>query len=72
MNRLAILLIAIGAVLSGCVAYPAGYREGGYRDSGAYSRDADHDGIPNRVDRDRDGDGVPNNRDVRPNNPRQY
>jgi hypothetical protein len=67
MNKLAILLIALSAILSGCVAYPAGYRDGG-----AYPRDLDRDGVPNRVDRDRDGDGVPNGPDRRPNNPRQY
>ncbi len=32
-------------------------------------RDRDGDGVPNRVDRDRDGDGVRNNRDNAPNNP---
>ena len=31
--------------------------------------DRDRDGVPNRVDRDRDGDGVRNNRDNAPNNP---
>lgn len=32
-------------------------------------RDADRDGVPNRLDRDRDGDGVRNRRDARPDNP---
>lgn len=65
MNKLAILLIAIGGLLSGCIAY-----EGSYRDDGAYRRD--HDRVPDRVYRDRDGDGVPNRQDRRPDDPRRY
>ena len=56
MKKLAMLLIAIGALLSGCVAYEVPNREGG-----AY-----------HGDRDRDGDGVPNRQDSRPNDPRRY
>lgn len=67
MKKLAVVLIAIGSLLSGCVAYPVPNR-----DHGEYQRDRDRDGVPNRVDRDRDGDGVPNRRDNRPNDPRQY
>lgn len=32
-------------------------------------RDRDNDGVRNRNDRDRDGDGVRNRRDARPDNP---
>ena len=69
MNKLAIVLLAIAALLSGCVAYETPYRDSGVRYG---DRDRDRDGISNRVDRDRDGDGVPNRRDSRPNNPRSY
>src|ERR1700704_2870098 len=55
MNKLAILLIAMGALSSGCVAYETPSRDSGVR----YG------------DRDRDGDGVPNRRDSRPNDPRR-
>lgn len=69
MKRLAILLIAIGSLLSGCVAYEV---QG--RDAGRYhaDRDRDRDGVPDRMDRDRDGDGVSNRQDRRPNDARRY
>ena len=69
MKKLAILLIAIGGLLSGCIAYEVPNREGGvyHRD-----RDRDRDGVPNRVYRDRDGDGVPNRQDRYPDDPRRY
>ena len=67
MKKLAMLLIAIGGLLSGCVAYEVPNREGG-----ASHRDRDRDGVPDRVDRDRDGDGVPNRQDRRPDDPRRY
>ena len=66
MKKLAIVLIAIGGLLSGCIAY-----ETPGRDRGVY-RDRDRDGVPDRVDRDRDGDGVPNRQDRRPNDPGRY
>jgi hypothetical protein len=65
MKMLAILLIVIGGLLSGCVAY-----EVPNRDRGAYDRDRDRDGVPSRVDRDRDGDRVPNRQDRRPDDAR--
>lgn len=65
MNKLAILLIAIGGMLSGCVAY-----EGPYRDGGVHRGDRDRGGVPDRVDRDRDG--VPDRQDRRPDDPRRY
>jgi hypothetical protein len=75
MKKFAILLIAIGGLLSGCIAIPVeGPNRGGavyqgpYRGGAAYHGDHDHD----RVDHDRDGDGVPNNRDRRPNDPHHY
>ena len=64
MKKLAILLIAIGGLLSGCVAYEVPNREGG-----AYHGDRDRNGAPDHVDRDRDG--VPNGQDRRPNDPRR-
>lgn len=67
MKKLVVVLIAIGGLLSGCVAYeePRG-------DRGASRGDRDRDGVPNRVDRDRDGDGVVNRQDRRPDDPRRY
>ena len=55
MNKLAILLIAMGALSSGCVAYETPSRDSGVR----YG------------DRDRYGEGVPNPRDSRLNDPRR-
>ena len=69
MKKLAVVLIAIGGLLSGCVAYEPAHRGGhGY----GYYGDRDRDGVRNRADRDRDGDGVRNRNDRRPNNPRRY
>ena len=69
MKKLAILLIAIGGLLSGCVAYDYPNRDGrAYQ----YQTDRDRDGVPDRVDRDRDGDGVLNRQDRRPDDPRRY
>ena len=65
MKTLAILLITIGSLLSGCVAYVETTPSTQYRDR-------DRDGVPDRVDRDRDGDGVPNRQDRRPDDPRRY
>lgn len=67
-NALAITaVVAISGVLSGCVVYDVPNRDGG-----AYRRDRDRDGVPDRADRDRDGDGVPNRQDRRPSDPRRY
>ncbi len=69
MKELTLVVLAIGTLLSGCVAYEVPYREGsGYRGE----HDRDRDGIPDRADRDRDGDSVPNRQDRRPNNPTRY
>ena len=63
MKTLAILLIAVGTLLSGCIAYdPPNRNTGVYR--------GDRDGVSNRADRD--GDGVPNRQDRRPNDPTRY
>lgn len=64
MKKLALVLLAIGTLLSGCVAYePAPrYHDYGYRDR-AY-RDHSY--------RDRDRDGVPNRQDRYPRDPRYY
>lgn len=73
MKKLAIVLIAIGSLLSGCVAYPVPIDDGrGANRERARNGDRDRDGIPNRVDRDRDGDGVRNSQDRRPDDPRRY
>jgi hypothetical protein len=67
MKKIAILLIAIGGLLSGCLAYEVPVRDGG-----VHHADRDRDGVPDRADRDRDGDGVANRQDRRPNDPRRY
>lgn len=66
MKKLVIALIAMCALLSGCVVYPAHYDDSrGYRGDyrgehrGMHRGDRDHDGIPNRWDR-------------YPNNPYRY
>ena len=80
MKKLAVLLVAIGALASGCVAVPVGdgpaYRDSRAHDGRAHDRrmhqrDQDRDGVPDRVDRDRDGDGVRNSQDRRPDDPRR-
>ena len=65
MKKLAVLLIAIATLTTGCVVYDGPHRDG-------HRGDRDRDGVPNRVDRDRDNDGVPNSQDRRPNNPNRY
>jgi hypothetical protein len=67
MKELAILLIAIGGLLSGCFAYEVPNRE-----LGGYHLDHHRDRVPDCVYRDRDGDGVPNRQDRRPNDPNRY
>lgn len=72
MKKLSIVLIAISALLSGCVAYEVPYRDGG-RDGDSYQRDhrdGDRDWTPSNADRDRDG--VRDRYDSRPNDPRRY
>ena len=67
MKILSVLVIAVAAVSSGCVAY-----EAPRTDARPLQRDRDRDGVPDRFDRDRDGDGVRNRDDRRPDNPRRY
>lgn len=71
MKKLAVLLIAVASLLTGCVVYDTPYRDGGgqrqNRDNGPgrgeHDRDRSHD---------RDRDGVPNQHDRRPNDPSRY
>ena len=63
MKKLAVFLIAISSLLSGCVVYDPAYRDGGHR--------GDRDGASHR-DHDRDRDGVPDREDRRPNDPNRY
>ncbi len=65
MKKLAVLLIAVASLLSGCVVY-----DGDYRNGGGHSRD--RDGGSGRGDHDRDHDGVRDSHDNRPNNPNRY
>ena len=46
MRRLAVLLIAISTLLTGCIVYDSPHRDGHRVD-----RDRDNDGVPNRMDR---------------------
>lgn len=71
MKKLAVLLIAVASLLTGCVVYDTPYRDGGgqrqNRDNGPNR--GDHDGDRNH---ERDRDGVPNQHDQRPNDPSRY
>ncbi len=67
MNKLAVVLIAAGGLLSGCIAY-----DPPYRNATGHQGDRDRDGAPNRADRDRHGDGVRQGPDRRPDDPRRY
>lgn len=69
MKKLAVVLIAVGSLLSACVAYDVPNRD---RAVDRRVHDRDRDGVPNRSDRDRDGDGVANRQDLRPDDPRRY
>lgn len=69
MKKLALVLIAVSGLVSGCIGYVEPHGNPGMHQGG---RDRDHDGIPNRADRDRDGDGVPNRQDRRPDDSRRY
>lgn len=69
MNKLALAMIAVSALLTGCAVYETPYQDRGHH-SGQHDRD--RDGVPDRMDRDRDGDGVRNRQDSRPNDPRRY
>jgi hypothetical protein len=83
MRKLVLSLIAIGTLLSGCVAYEEPYGRGPYYGGDRYygrdpyygSRDPYY-GDRSRYDSyrygDRDRDGVPNSRDRYPNDPRYY
>lgn len=62
MKKIALLMIVMTSLLSGCVVYDPN-RDGRHR--------GDHDGSWNR-DHDRDRDGVPNRQDRRPNDPYRY
>lgn len=73
MKKLAVLLIAVGAMVSGCVVYDTPYQDRG-QDREGYQRDRSHDGDrgdQNR-NRDRDGDGIRNSQDRRPDDPSRY
>ncbi len=70
MKTVAVLLLAMASLVSGCIAYDVPY-EGG----GGYGRDRGHDRDRDRDrdhSRDRDRDGVPDNRDRRPGDPNRY
>ena len=71
MKKLAILLIAVVGLFSGCVAYEVQDRDGGVRHLES-DRDRGGDRAGDRADRDRDRDGVPNRQDRRPDEPRRY
>ena len=68
MKKLALLMIAVSALVSGCVAYVPDY---GYAPQHG-ERNRYHGGGPHRMEYDRDRDGVPDRQDRRPDNPRRY
>lgn len=68
MKKLAVLMVAIVSLLSGCVVYDSPRRDIGehrwdHREGGQYRGDRD---------RDRDRDGVPDRQDRRPYDPYRY
>ncbi len=65
MKILAVLLMVMSGLVSGCIVAEPQHRS-------EARGDRDRDGIPNRADRDRDGDGVANRQDRRPDDPRRY
>ncbi|HSG23892.1 MAG TPA: hypothetical protein VLA64_13140 [Azonexus sp.] len=65
MKKLAVLLIAVASLLTGCVVYDTPYRDGG-------DRRGDRDGGHNRGNHDRDRDGVRDSQDRRPSDPNRY
>jgi starvation-inducible outer membrane lipoprotein len=62
MKTLAIVMVALGSLLSGCIAVPV-------EDGRVYS---DGRGYHQPYNYDRDGDGVPNRQDRRPDDSRRY
>lgn len=68
MKKLALLMIAASALVSGCVAYVPDFdHRPQHGNSYRYP-----DGGPYRMERDRDRDGVPDWQDRRPDNPHRY
>ena len=61
MKKLAVLLIAVASLLTGCVVYDTPYRDGG-------GQRQNRDNGPGRGGHDR----VPNQHDQRPNDPSRY
>lgn len=68
MKKLALLMIAVSAMVSGCVAYVPDNAHGPQQGN-SYRY---HGGGPYRIERDRDRDGVPDWQDRRPENPYRY
>lgn len=65
MKTLAVLWIALGSILSGCVVHNHPHHDGD-------RQQWDRDGGYHRGDRDRDHDGVRDRYDRRPNDPNRY
>lgn len=68
MKKIAVVLVALTSLLSGCVVYDQDYHR---RDGDYHPRGDRRDGPPN-PSYDRDRDGVPDRQDARPNNPNRY
>ena len=47
MRRLAVLLLTMNPLVTGCIVYDTPHRDRGHSDD----RDRDNDGVPNRMDR---------------------
>ena len=74
MRKFTLVLLSVGSLLAGCVAYDVPVTQGGgYYDSrGAYSSGPYYNSGPYYRDGDRDRDGVPNRQDRRPDDARRY
>jgi len=71
MKKLAVVLIAIGSLLVGCVAYEVPYSgRAMHHENRGHDRERNRDGVPDRADRDRDG--VSDRQDRRLDDPRRY
>jgi len=68
MKILAVVLIVVSGLLTGCIVAEPDYRGDQYRSQARGERDRD----VNSGRADRDGDGVRNSQDRRPDDPRRY
>jgi len=69
MKKLAVLMLALGAMLSGCVVYDGPDQDRGHHRG---DRDRDRNRTTDRMERDHDADGAANRQDRRPDDSHRY